>query len=107
MNYPDRFLTASEPCHLIFGLAPGGEPAPVCVVPWADDNNRGLPDWYFGLRPDGLYSQVCFDSVQLRDGQLEWSPACGPAPCWAALGCEFASAEEVLAALSAWMRENY
>ena len=53
MNYPDRFLTASEPCHLIFGQLPEGGLAPVCVVPWADDDNRGLPDWYFGLRPDG------------------------------------------------------
>jgi len=77
-------------------------------LPWADDDNGGLPEWYF--------TEHCnFDNkndwvsilVDLEKDTVEWIPACGPAPCWEAKYSTFANTDELWASFLKWNKANY
>jgi hypothetical protein len=72
----------------------------IAVVPWRDDPNHGLPDWFF----DNAYVDM---TVDLEKDTIEWVPECGPAPCWEAPVSSFASTKAMFDAWHAWARKMY
>lgn len=76
------------------------EGAFVADVPWQDDDNGGLPEWFF----DGEY--IAFE-VTLATDTVEWVPAVGPAPVWKGKFSEYATNTAMMTAFKAWAAAVY
>lgn len=70
------------------------------MIPFiADDPNQGLPDEFF----DGQFVSFELDN----EGNVEWVPACGPAPCWKARYASFNDHAEMINTWLIWLKETY
>ena len=75
-----------------------------CDVPWKDDDNAGLPDWFF--------DENCISfEVTTAEDKVEWAPAMGPAPVWTAKFSEFSAPRipcgDMWRAFSEWFYATY
>lgn len=106
----DQFMSATTPTHLILrwdAQASACVPVGTCPADRSDPNDL-LPDWFFGLQPDGTYdSGTCYTHMTIRDDVLEWVPAMGPAPIWTSRPGDHATVADAIATWDAWMRETY
>lgn len=71
------------------------------AIPWQDDDNGGLPEWFF----EGDHNTAL--EVDLSKNQVEWIPAVGPAPVWRAKFSEFGTTDQLWGTFANWYRQNY
>lgn len=76
-------------------------------VPWKDDPNDGLPDWFFLGAFTGQKGQFYSFEIDLSKDTVEWAPAMGPAPIWQEKFSKFKSNKDMLKAFNKWGKENY
>lgn len=69
-------------------------------IPWQDNDNEGLPNWFF----EGAFFSFTVDTDH---DLVEWIPECGPSPCWEAKFSSFADDEAMLQAWDSWVRATY
>ena len=72
----------------------------VTTLPWIDDENEGLPDWYF----NGDFMTITVDTVA---DKVEFVPAMGPAPCWEDQASKYPTNEALFAGFAAWHERTY
>ena len=70
------------------------------TVPWIDDDNGGLPDWFF----EGNFVSL---EVDEETNVVEFVPAVGPAPVWRSDIRRYPTNEELWSVFTKWFRENY
>ena len=69
-------------------------------IPWQDDDNGGLPEWYF----DNNWTHM---TVDLTTDKVEWIPAVGPAPYWGTKYSQFATTDQLWDAFFKWNKATY
>ena len=88
---------------VIFNMNTNEEVARVPFI--KDDPDHGLPDWFFGLKPDGTYEDIKYDALETDDaGTWGWTPSIGPAPCWTGQADSFIDAIKLC---DEWLKNNF
>lgn len=82
--------------HRIF--SPLGEY--ITDVPWVDNEDGGLPQWFFELNLIAI-------EVDIEKDTVEWIPAIGPAPCWKDKFSRFSNNAELFKTFEVWAKEMY
>jgi hypothetical protein len=69
-------------------------------VPWEDDDNHGLPEWFFSMDYNNL-------EVDLAGDRVSWTPAMGPAPCWEDRFSKYSNTDDLWSGFHSWYRVTY
>jgi len=68
-------------------------------VPWVDNDDGGLPEWYFELQ-----NTV---AILIDGNNAEWVPAIGPAPFWKSDIAGSLSRDAMFKMFNEWMKDTY
>jgi hypothetical protein len=74
-----------------------------------DDDNAGLPDWFFETTVLTNETESFYDNFEcdLSKDTVEWIPAIGPAPCWEGKISDYETFDDLYAAFYKWLGETY